>query len=32
MFGPTYYSFDRGRVHYVVLDNVFYLSRGYVGY
>lgn len=32
MFGPTYYSFDRGRVHYVVLDNVFCLSRGYVGY
>ena len=32
MFGPTYYSFNKGRVHYVVLDNVFYLSRGYVGY
>lgn len=33
-FGPTYYSFDRGRVHYVVLDNSFFLARGwqYVGY
>jgi hypothetical protein len=23
-FGPTYYSFDRGAVHYVVLDDVFW--------
>lgn len=23
-FGPRYYSFDRGAVHYVVLDNVFW--------
>lgn len=29
-FGPTYYSFDRGRIHYVVLDDVFFLSRGYL--
>ena len=34
LFGPTYYSFDKGQVHYVVLDNVFFLSLGYrtVGY
>lgn len=33
-FGPTYYSFDRGRVHYVVLDDNFYIARSYlyVGY
>lgn len=29
-FGPTYYSFDRGRIHYVVLDDVFFLARGYL--
>ena len=23
-YGPTYYSFNRGEVHYVVLDNIFY--------
>lgn len=23
-YGPTYYSFDVGRVHYVVLDNMFF--------
>ena len=34
-FGPTYYSFDYGQVHFVVLDNIGYLSpseregRGY---
>lgn len=32
LFGPNYYSFDRGRVHYVVLDDVFYYSRHYMGY
>lgn len=32
LFGPDYYSFNIGSIHYVVLDNVFYLSRGYVGY
>lgn len=31
-FGPTYYSFDRGAVHYVVLDNVFWHGTGYIGY
>ena len=31
-FGPSYYSFDRGLVHYVVLDDVLWHSRGYIGY
>ena len=31
-FGPRYYSFDRGLVHYVVLDDVLWHSRGYIGY
>lgn len=31
-FGPRYYSFDRGQVHYVVLDDVFWHGRGYIGY
>ncbi|MFN0178629.1 MAG: calcineurin-like phosphoesterase C-terminal domain-containing protein [Gemmatimonadales bacterium] len=31
-FGPRYYSFDRGEVHYVVLDDVFYYDGGYLGY
>jgi hypothetical protein len=31
-FGPRYYSFNRGRVHYVVLDNVFFYGGGYLGY
>jgi len=26
-FGPTYYSFDVGRVHFVMLDSVVYLGR-----
>lgn len=26
-FGPNYYSFNRGRIHYIVLDNVFYTAR-----
>jgi hypothetical protein len=32
--GPTYYSFNRGNAHYIVLDNVFYYSNGYnyIGY
>lgn len=29
-FGPTDYSFDRGRVHFVVMDNVYYLDKGTV--
>lgn len=33
-FGPTYYSFNRGQVHYIVLDDVRYLGveRDYDGY
>jgi len=26
-YGPTYYSFNRGKAHYVVMDNVRYLGR-----
>lgn len=25
--GPTYYSFNKGKIHYVVLDNIIYTSR-----
>jgi hypothetical protein len=34
LFGPTYYSFNRGEVHYVVLDNVFFIGppKKYIGY
>ncbi|PVH24262.1 calcineurin-like phosphoesterase C-terminal domain-containing protein [Sphingobacterium corticibacter] len=28
ILGPTYYSFNLGQVHYVVLDNVEYLNTG----
>jgi hypothetical protein len=31
-FGPRYYSFDRGAVHYLVLDDVLYHGEGYIGY
>lgn len=33
-YGPTYYSFNRGKAHYVVLENVRYLGtdRDYDGY
>jgi hypothetical protein len=31
-FGPRYYSFERGEVHYVVLDDVFWHGAGYIGY
>jgi len=33
-YGPTYYSFNRGQVHYIVLDDVRYLGteRDYDGY
>ncbi|RAW02367.1 calcineurin-like phosphoesterase C-terminal domain-containing protein [Pseudochryseolinea flava] len=33
-FGPSYYSFNRGQIHYVVLDDVFFLgtSKKYIGY
>lgn len=30
-FGPTHYSFNRGEVHYIVLDNIFWFG-GYIGY
>lgn len=31
-FGPTYYSFNRGAAHYVVLDDVFWYGSAYLGY
>ncbi len=33
-YGPSYYSFNRGQVHYVVLDDVYYLGsdRDYKGF
>ena len=33
-FGPTYYSYNRGKIHYVVLDDVFFVgvSKKYIGY
>lgn len=33
-FGPAYYSYNKGNIHYVVLDNVFYYgySYRYIGY
>jgi hypothetical protein len=31
-FGPEYYSFNRGAVHYVVLNDVFWHGAGYIGY
>ena len=31
-FGPAWYSFNRGRAHYVVLDDVFWHGDGYLGY
>jgi hypothetical protein len=32
-FGPNYYSFDRGEIHYIVLDTVFFLgNRRYIGH
>lgn len=27
-FGPTYYSFNLGKVHYIVLDNIIYINTG----
>ncbi len=34
VYGPTYYSFNRGKAHYIVLDDVRYLGndRRYDGY
>lgn len=31
-FGPPYYSFNRGAVHYIVLDDIFWYGGGYIGY
>lgn len=33
-FGPIYYSFNKGKAHYIVLDNCFYVNRDYqyIGY
>ena len=31
-FGPARYSFDRGEIHYVVLDDVFWNGESYIGY
>ncbi len=33
-FGPAYYSFNKGEIHYIVLNNVFYIGRDYfyIGY
>ncbi len=31
-FGPARYSFDRGEIHYVVLDDVFWNGVSYIGY
>lgn len=33
-FGPTFYSFNRGKIHYVVLDDVFFIgtAKKYIGY
>ncbi|MDH5643604.1 MAG: calcineurin-like phosphoesterase C-terminal domain-containing protein, partial [Gemmatimonadota bacterium] len=31
-FGPRYYSFNRGQVHFVVLDDVMYNGTNYIGY
>ena len=30
-FGPIYYSFSKGKAHYIVLDNCFYVNRD-IGY
>jgi len=33
-FGPAYYSFNKGRIHYIVLNDVYYIGREYfyIGY
>lgn len=33
-FGPTHYSFNKGKVHYIVINNCFYIDRDYqyIGY
>jgi len=30
-FGPRYYSFNKGEIHYVVLDDIFWFGK-YIGY
>jgi len=32
IFGPTYYSFDYAKVHFIVLDNVFWQGKATGGY
>lgn len=34
LFGPIYYSFNKGRAHYIVINNNFYVNRDYqyIGY
>ena len=34
LFGPIYYSFNKGKAHYIVIDNCFYVNRNYqyIGY
>lgn len=34
LFGPVYHSFNKGRVHYIIIDNCFYINRDYqyIGY
>jgi hypothetical protein len=34
LFGPTYYSFNRGKIHYIMLDDVFFIGKdqSYIGY
>src|SRR5512145_2123695 len=31
-YGPRYFSFERGTVHYVVLDDVFWYGGDYIGH
>jgi hypothetical protein len=31
-FGPATYSFNRGGVHYVVMDDILWFGDGYIGY
>lgn len=28
-FGPSYYSFNKGNAHYIVVDNNFFIGRDY---
>ena len=28
-FGPTYYSFNKGNAHYIIVDNTFFIGRDY---